>query len=229
MRQKVRTLVVSGVLVGAFTLGATAQSPGPGELVLTFPAEGLVTLVATDVTVRDILAEWSRQTGAVFTNADKLPGGPVTVQYERMSETAVLDSLLRPAAGYLAVPRDKQRPAGSPIAFVYIIPVSRGTAAGPSSPAVPTALPVQVLGPTPEVTPGAAAAANMPPTPEVQGPPMSGPPDPANPPGAQPEPGRSSGPPVVGPVTPVIGPVGGRGGAGGSTPPPPPTGRGAGS
>src|SRR4051812_42337301 len=66
---------------------------------------GLVTIVAKDVTVRQILAEWARVGQAKIVNAERLPGGPVTMELTNMPEAMVLDTLLRGAAGYVAAPR----------------------------------------------------------------------------------------------------------------------------
>ena len=45
-------------------------------------ANGRVTLVAKDVTVREILAEWARVGQTRIVNAEKLTGGPVTLELD---------------------------------------------------------------------------------------------------------------------------------------------------
>src|SRR5262249_6850611 len=67
--------------------------------------DGLVTIVAKDVTVRQILAEWARVGDAKVVNAERLPGGPVSIELTDVPETQALDMLLRSAAGYMAAPR----------------------------------------------------------------------------------------------------------------------------
>ena len=53
-----------------------AQAPGAGpqgpKVQLTFERRRLVTLVANGATLREILAEWSRQGGSTFVNAERL-------------------------------------------------------------------------------------------------------------------------------------------------------------
>src|SRR5471032_603765 len=44
-------------------------------------ANGGVTVLATNVTLREILAEWSRQGGTKFVDAEKLAGGPVSFEF----------------------------------------------------------------------------------------------------------------------------------------------------
>lgn len=67
--------------------------------------DGLVTVVAKDATVRQIMAEWARVGHAQIVNAERLTGGPMTIELTNMPEAQALDTLLRTAAGYLAAPR----------------------------------------------------------------------------------------------------------------------------
>jgi len=218
MHARVRTIAVAAALTAGLTLGTFAQTPATRTLELSFPEPGLVTLVASNVTVREILADWTKQTGAVFTNADRLAGGPVTVQYDRLPEEAVVRSLLRSAAGLMIVPRDPGPVALSRVASVYIVPTSRGTTTGTAyAPSMPAPVAADL------VTPG---------SPDLEIPPAL--PGPENPPAQTPPAtvGRPNTPGVIVPIVPVIGTGSGRGGAGGGsrgTPPPPPTGTGSGS
>lgn len=216
MHARVRTVAVAAALAAGLTLGTHAQTPATRTLELSFPEPGLVTLAATNVTVREILADWTRQTGAVFTNADRLAGGPVTVQYERQPEEAVVRSLLRAAAGLMIVPRDPGPVARSRVAAVYIVPASRGTTGTSYVPSAPSPMAADL------VTPG---------SPDLEIPPAM--PNPENRPAQTPPAvGRPTTPGVIVPIVPIIGTGSGRGGAGGGgrgTPPPPPTGTGSGS
>jgi hypothetical protein len=67
--------------------------------------DGLVTIVAKDATIRQIIAEWARVGQAKVVNAERIPGGPTTIELTNVPEAQVLDTLLRSAAGYLAAPR----------------------------------------------------------------------------------------------------------------------------
>src|SRR5688572_23813845 len=67
--------------------------------------DGRVTVVATNATVRQILAEWARVGQTKIVNADRIPGGPVTLQLTNVSEQEALDILLRSVTGYMAAPR----------------------------------------------------------------------------------------------------------------------------
>jgi hypothetical protein len=67
--------------------------------------DGLVTVIAKDATIRQIMAEWARVGQAKVVNAERIPGGPVTLELVNVPEAQVLDTLLRSAAGYLAAPR----------------------------------------------------------------------------------------------------------------------------
>jgi hypothetical protein len=67
--------------------------------------DGLVTIVAKDATIRQIVAEWARVGQAKVVNVERIPGGPVTLELVNVPETQALDTLLRTAAGYVAAPR----------------------------------------------------------------------------------------------------------------------------
>src|SRR5262249_20609243 len=64
--------------------------------------DGLVTLVAQNVTVRDIMSEWQRRTGCQFVNAEKLTSGPLTLDFPGRPELEVIGALLRDSAGTTA-------------------------------------------------------------------------------------------------------------------------------
>jgi hypothetical protein len=97
------------------TLTACLAAPADaGELKLSM-ANGRVTLIAVDVPLRQILAEWARIGQTRIVNAEKLIGPPLTLQLIDQPEGAVLEILLRSAAGYMAAPR----PAGNPGTSVY--------------------------------------------------------------------------------------------------------------
>src|SRR5262249_17315391 len=86
--------------------------------------DGLVTVVATDATVRQILAEWARVGQATVVNGDRVPGGPISLELTNVSEEQVLDTLLRSAAGYLAAPRAEIRANLSRFDRIVVMPTS---------------------------------------------------------------------------------------------------------
>ena len=67
--------------------------------------DGRVTLDATGVPVRQILAEWARVGGTKIVGADKITGSPVTLHITNMPERQALDIILRNVAGFMAAPR----------------------------------------------------------------------------------------------------------------------------
>jgi hypothetical protein len=75
-----------------------------GELKLAI-ANGRVTLVAKDVPLRQILAEWSRVGQTRIVNGEKVAGAPLTLQLLDVPERQALEVLLRSVSGYLAAPR----------------------------------------------------------------------------------------------------------------------------
>jgi len=67
--------------------------------------DGLVTLQATNVPVRQVLAEWARVGGTKVVGGERLGGTPLTLSLESVPEAKALDIVLRGAAGYMAAAR----------------------------------------------------------------------------------------------------------------------------
>jgi hypothetical protein len=97
---------------------------------------GRVSLLARNATVGQILEEWSRIGETHIENGDRVPGGPVTLQLDDVSEREALDTLLRSAAGYLAVAKRAPTPMVSLFDRILILPTST-VSATPNPPAPP--------------------------------------------------------------------------------------------
>jgi hypothetical protein len=126
-----------------------------GQVTLTM-ADGRVTLVADNVTVRQILAEWSRVGQTKIVNGERVPGGSVTLTFEDMPERQVLDTLLRTASGYLAAPRAVPVSNASVYDRILILPsASAVPAAQPAgrSPAAAASFPGRRSMPSPAFVP----------------------------------------------------------------------------
>lgn len=89
-------------LIGAWLV--TALPARAGEVKVSF-SDGLVTILATDASPREILGEWARLGQVRVTNLDRLAGAPLTLQLTSVSETQALETILRGTAGYVAAPR----------------------------------------------------------------------------------------------------------------------------
>ena len=84
-------------------------------LLITLPAsaqqlsldirDGLVTLQATNVPVRQVLAEWAKVGGTLVVGGERITGPPLTLTLEGVPEAKALDIVLRGAAGYMAAAR----------------------------------------------------------------------------------------------------------------------------
>ncbi len=81
-----------------------AVSTASADVQLTMQ-NGRVTLVAKDATVRQILAEWARVGHTKIVNLEAVPGGPITLELDNVTEAQALDVLLRSLSGYIAAPR----------------------------------------------------------------------------------------------------------------------------
>lgn len=134
MQKLFRCLVTAAAVGGAIPVTA-------GEVTVTL-ANGRATVIAKDVPLRQILAEWARVGNTRMVNADKLGGGPMSLELVDVPEKEALDILLRSAAGYLTGPR----PAGVPGASLYdrvmILATSRPPASTGVMPQTPFNRPV---------------------------------------------------------------------------------------
>jgi hypothetical protein len=128
-----RTFVIGLTFGLTFCFGtqATAQMSTERTLRLAFNIDGTVDLTAQNVSARDILAEWARLCGCHVVNAERLTGGAIMLplQFERASQSAVLQSLLRQAAGYVLTPRRATSQSASNYETIFILPTSSPTTA----------------------------------------------------------------------------------------------------
>src|SRR4051794_38428377 len=96
---------------------------------------GRVSIVAKDATVRQILAEWARVGQTKIVNAERVPGGPMTLELANVPESQALDILLRSLSGYIAAPRSAD--AGNLSRFDRIIIMPTVAGARPPASAAP--------------------------------------------------------------------------------------------
>jgi hypothetical protein len=122
-----------GLLVSAFVVGVSpVATAAAGDLKLTI-GNGRVTLIAQEVPLRQILAEWARLGQTTIVNAEKLNGPPLTLQLVDRPEREVLEVLLRSASGYIASQRPVALANASAFERVMILPVSRGPVGVPAA------------------------------------------------------------------------------------------------
>ena len=117
-----------GFLLAALVAAATTNPVAADKFELTIQ-HGRVTLVAQDVPVQEILAEWARIGQTTIVNAEKLMGTPVTLQLIDVPEEQALKTLLRSASGYVAAPRATPVSGASRFDRILILVSSRRPAA----------------------------------------------------------------------------------------------------
>ena len=134
------------VLLAAMTVAGAA---GAGQLDLSL-GQGRVTLIATEVSLSEILAEWSRlgDTRFVYDDEfdDQLTGPPLTLHLVDVPEAEVLRILLRSAPGYVAAPRAAHLQGAA--VYDRVVILSSG-----SRPRTARAAPVRVSPPVPATSP----------------------------------------------------------------------------
>lgn len=135
-------------IAGGALFMVLAASTASAEVQLSM-RDGLVTLVATNATVRQILTEWARIGQTKIVNVERIPGGPLTLQLTNMPEQEALDILLRSVTGYMAAPRPVAVANLSRYDRILVLP----TAATPRVPSVAAApAPVLQRPPVPQPT-----------------------------------------------------------------------------
>src|SRR4051794_4663838 len=120
-------------LAAALPAFLLCSSSASADVRLTI-SSGQVTLSAKDATVREILAEWARVGQTKIVNAERIVGGPVTLELAGVSEEQALDVILRSVSGYLAAPRSDTVSNASRYDRILVLPTSTGTRASVTPP-----------------------------------------------------------------------------------------------
>jgi hypothetical protein len=123
-----------GLMLGVMGMVPAASASADVQLTIQ---NGRVSLVATDATVRQILAEWSRVGQTKIVNAERIPGGPITIQLTNVSEEQALDVLLRSVSGYVAAPRSDNAANLSQFDRIIVMPTSTAPKAAAVTPTQP--------------------------------------------------------------------------------------------
>ena len=93
--------------------------------------DGLVTMTASAVPVRQVLAEWARVGGTKVVGAERIAGQPLTLTLEKVPEAKALDIILRGAAGYVAAARAV--PGSGVSGYDRILVLATSTAPAPTA------------------------------------------------------------------------------------------------
>lgn len=124
--------------------------------------DGLVTLHATNASVRQVLAEWAKVGGTRVVGGDRLTGAPLTLSLEGVPEAKALDIVLRGAAGYMAAARAVPGTGRSSYDRILVLATSTPPAGGGASPAAGRPQPPRPFGvPTPTAEPDGADTSDL--------------------------------------------------------------------
>lgn len=118
---------LSSALAAALLMG-WPSAVSAGDLTVTL-SNGRATVIATNVPLSQILAEWARVGKTTIVNGDKLTGPPITLMLQDVPEREALDVLLRSASGYIVAGRQDVMANGSAFDRILIMPTSRAPAA----------------------------------------------------------------------------------------------------
>jgi hypothetical protein len=119
-----------GALLALFAAPALAQAP----VTVKFPEAGLVSISARNVPLRTILAEWARVGGSRFVNAERVTGGPMTIELVNVTERKAIETLLRGVGGYIVGARASAAPGASTFDRIMLMPTAAPIQRTASSP-----------------------------------------------------------------------------------------------
>jgi hypothetical protein len=129
-------------LAAALSLAPVASARADVQIAMR---DGRVTLDASGVTVREILAAWAKVGQTRIVNAERVNGGPVTLHFQDIPEEQALEIILRSVSGYLAAPRATAIANASRYDRIFVMPTSTPPRAAPTPP--PPAFPQQQFNP----------------------------------------------------------------------------------
>ena len=132
-------------LAFAFALGSAGPARAEVRLAIN---DGRVTLTATNATVREILSEWAKVGKTTIVNAERIAGGPITIQLSNVYEEQALDVIMRSVSAYLAAPRLQLVANSSRFASILVLPTSTPPRNTPA-PTTPTYVPPPQFNPPP--------------------------------------------------------------------------------
>ena len=131
------------VLAVVALLGAGATSAVAQQGVTLEFQDGKVRLNAQNASVSQILSEWSRRGRTTIVNGERVPGPPVTLELQDVTEQQALEIVLRGVSGYLVAARDTAVAGASSYDRIYIIPTSSRPTTSAPPPQAQQALQVQ--------------------------------------------------------------------------------------
>ena len=144
-----------------FLLIASATPTWAAGLTLSI-RDGLVSLDAQDVTLRQILTEWARIGKTRIINVERITGGPITLKIDAMPEKQALDIILRTIPGYMALPREAPAADASLYDRILIMATTTAVAAprpqpAPGFPGMQSGMPGGQMGTMTQLRPNAPA------------------------------------------------------------------------
>jgi len=119
---KAKTLKRLALCAATYLLAASTAS---AEVHLTMQ-NGRVSIVAKDATLRQILTEWARVGQTTIVNVERIPGGPVSLELNDVTEAQALEVLLRPISGYITAPRPVEAANLSRFDRIIVMPTLAG-------------------------------------------------------------------------------------------------------
>src|SRR4029453_14594598 len=128
-------------ILSVATLALLGSASQVGAEVQLSIQDGRVTLIARDATIREILAEWARVGQTKIINAERIPGGPVTLELTDVPERQALDVLLRTISGYVAATRTTVVARASMFDRIIVMPTNVAAPSAASAAPPPFAQP----------------------------------------------------------------------------------------
>ena len=115
-------------LLGAVALLWCSSAPAAAPHVRMDVRDGMMSLEAQEAELRTILQVWARIGGATIVNAEKITGGPLTLELKDTPEWQALGILLRGASGYVLSARESGSSGASLYERLEVVPAEPGNA-----------------------------------------------------------------------------------------------------
>lgn len=125
MRSRIGSLVL-----GAAALLLATPAGGSAQTLSLRVEDGVLSVTAVNVTLRDVLEHWAQVTGGTVVNGEHLPAAPVSLTLDSVTEREAFATLLRDVSGYILTMRpEPQGRTGSSVARILVAPFAKSAAA----------------------------------------------------------------------------------------------------
>ena len=116
-------------MLGAGALLLATPAGGSAQTLSLRVEDGVLSVTAVNVTLRDVLEHWAQVTDGTVVNGEHLPAAPVSLTLDSVTEREAFATLLRDVSGYILTMRpEPQGRTGSSVGQILVAPSARSAA-----------------------------------------------------------------------------------------------------